>query len=53
MYDRDMLLDVLEQTYSAIELVNKRFEVVDSVEYFTSSSDGREKMVRKEKIGRR
>lgn len=44
MYDKDMLLEALKQTSEAIELVMKRFEPVDSVEFFTSTPDGMEKL---------
>lgn len=44
MYDKDMLLEVLKQTSDAIELVTKRFEPVDSVEFFTSTPAGMEKL---------
>jgi len=44
MYDKDMLLEVLHQTYDAIERVNKRFESVDSVDFFTRSPEGMEKL---------
>jgi uncharacterized protein with HEPN domain len=44
MYDKDMLLEVLQQTLDAIERVNKRFESVDSVEFFTGSPEGKEKL---------
>jgi uncharacterized protein with HEPN domain len=44
MYDKEMLLEVLKQTADAIERVNKRFEPVDSVEFFTRSPEGMEKL---------
>lgn len=44
MYDKEMLLEVLRQTADAIERVNKRFESVDSVEFFTGSPEGAEKL---------
>lgn len=44
MYDKEMLLEVLKQTSEAIERVNKRFESVDSVEFFTRSPEGMEKL---------
>ncbi len=40
MYDKDMLLEVLKQTSAAIGRVNKRFESVDSVEFFTDIRKG-------------
>ena len=39
MYDKEMLLEVLKQTADAIGRVNKRFESVDSVEFFTGSPE--------------
>ncbi|MBE0501958.1 MAG: DUF86 domain-containing protein [Desulfuromonadales bacterium] len=44
MYDKDMLLEVLKQTSAAIGRVNKRFESVDSVEFFTDTPEGMEKL---------
>jgi uncharacterized protein with HEPN domain len=44
MYDKDMLLDVLHQTLEAVQRVLKRFEPVTSVEIFTDSSEGLEKL---------
>ncbi len=44
MYDKDMLLDVLFQTLEAVQRVMKRFEPVATVEFFTDSSIGIEKL---------
>lgn len=44
MYDKLMLLEVLTQTLEAARKVIKRFEPVTSVEYFTNSLEGREKL---------
>jgi uncharacterized protein with HEPN domain len=44
MYDKDMLLEVLQQTHDAIELVNRRFANVNSVEFLTGSPEGKEKL---------
>ena len=44
MYDKDMLLEVLQQTSDAIERVIKRFEAADSVDYFTDTPEGMEKL---------
>jgi uncharacterized protein with HEPN domain len=44
MYDKEMLLEVLKQTADAIERVNKRFESVPSVAFFTGSPEGMEKL---------
>jgi uncharacterized protein with HEPN domain len=44
MYDKDLLLEVLKQTSDAIERVNARFASVDSVEFFTGSPEGMEKL---------
>lgn len=45
MYDKDMLLEVLKQTSAAIGRVNKRFESVDSVEFFTDTPEGMENLM--------
>lgn len=44
MYDKEMLLEVLKQTFDAINLVNNRFKSVDSVEFLTGSPEGMEKL---------
>ena len=44
MYDKDMLLDVLHQTLEAVQRVLKRFEPVTSVDLFTDTADGLEKL---------
>ncbi len=44
MYDKLMLLEILAQTLEATQKVIKRFEPVTSVDYFTDSPDGMEKL---------
>jgi uncharacterized protein with HEPN domain len=44
MYDKDLLLEVLKQTSNAVKKVLKRFEPVTSVDYFTDSPEGMEKL---------
>ena len=44
MYDKQVLLEVLQQTYDATQVVIKRFEPVTSVEYFTDTPSGMEKL---------
>ncbi len=44
MCDKEMLLEVLKQTSDAIDLVMKRFEPVASVDYFTDTPEGMEKL---------
>lgn len=44
MYDREMLLEMLKQTSDAVQRVIKRFEPVTSVDYFTDTPDGMEKL---------
>jgi uncharacterized protein with HEPN domain len=44
MYDRELLLEILNQTLAAVQKVIKRFESVDSVDYFTNTPVGMEKL---------
>lgn len=44
MYDKEMLLNILQQTLEAIQRVQKRFEPVTSVDFFTDTTDGLEKL---------
>ncbi len=44
MYDRELLLEILNQTLAAVQKVIKRFKVVDSVDYFTDTPAGMEKL---------
>ena len=44
MYDKDLLLEVLKQTSDAVQRVLKRFEPVTSVDFFTDSPEGMEKL---------
>ncbi|BCL60037.1 hypothetical protein DGMP_07300 [Desulfomarina profundi] len=44
MFDHNMLLDILRQILEASKRVSKRFETVDSVDFFTNSERGLEKL---------
>ena len=44
MYDKEILLAVLNQTVVAAQKVIKRFESVKSADYFTDSAEGMEKL---------
>ncbi len=44
MFDRDLLLEILQQTSDAIQRVNVRFEPVRLVSDFTDSPEGMEKL---------
>ncbi len=44
MYDKLILLEILKQTFMAAQKVIKRFEPVTSVDYFTDTTDGMEKL---------
>jgi hypothetical protein len=40
MYDRELLLEILNQTLAAVQKVIKRFESVDSVDYSKNTPVG-------------
>ena len=44
MYDSELLLAVLQQTFAAVQRVIKRFEPVTTADYFTDSAEGMEKL---------
>lgn len=44
MYDVDLALHVLEQIHNSAETILERFEPVHSVNDFTDSSEGMEKL---------
>ena len=44
MYDKELAREILNQTYHAAEKIIKRFEPVKSVDDFTNSSAGMEKL---------
>ena len=44
MCSQQLLLEILQQTYDATRLVCKRFEPVTSVDYFTDTPSGMEKL---------
>jgi len=44
MYDKSLVKEIFEQVLNAIEIVQKRFEIVDSVDYFTDTQQGMEKL---------
>ena len=37
MYDKSLVIEILTQIENAIKLLLQRFEVVDSVDYFTNT----------------
>jgi len=44
MSDQSILLDILKQIQEAAQRVSKRFETVESVDFFTNSAVGAEKL---------
>jgi len=44
MYDKSLVKEIFEQVLNAIDIVQKRFEVVGSVDYFTDTPQGMEKL---------
>jgi len=44
MYDKQLLNELLEQILQATEIVLRRFEVVDSSDFFLDSPEGMEKL---------
>jgi len=44
MYDRSLVVEILEQVANAVDVVLRRFSVVDSSEYFLDSPEGMEKL---------
>ena len=44
MYDRELALEILSQIYDSTQTILKRFEPVKSVDDFTGSDAGREKL---------
>jgi len=44
MYDKTLVSELLEQILHATEVVLRRFEVVDSSDYFLDTSEGMEKL---------
>jgi uncharacterized protein with HEPN domain len=44
MYDKELVSELLGQVSDAAKVALDRFEVVDSVEYFTDSPSGKEKL---------
>lgn len=44
MYDKSLVLEILTQIENAIKITLQRFEVVDSVDYFTNTPQGMEKL---------
>ena len=44
MYDKALAKEILQQTYHATELILKRFESIESVDDFTSTPEGMEKL---------
>ena len=44
MYDKSLVIEILTQIGNAIKITLQRFEVVDSVDYFTNTPQGMEKL---------
>lgn len=44
MYNKELLLDILQQVSSAVKRVRQRFEPVTSADYFTDTPQGMEKL---------
>ena len=44
MYDKSLVIEILTQIENAIKITLQRFEVVDSVDYFTNTPQGMEKL---------
>ncbi len=44
MYDKSLVIEILTQIENAIKITLQRFEVVDSVNYFTNTPQGMEKL---------
>ena len=44
MYDKELVSELLSQVSNAVKVALDRFEVVDSVAYFTDSPRGKEKL---------
>ena len=44
MYDKSLVIEILTQIENAIKTTLQRFEIVDSVDYFTNTPQGMEKL---------
>lgn len=44
MYDKSLVIEILTQILNASKTVSKRFEVVTSIDYFTDTPEGLEKL---------
>ena len=44
MYDKDLSLEILRQIYDSVQTIQKRFQPIQSVEDFTKSDAGLEKL---------
>jgi len=44
MYDKSLVVEILIQIFNASKTVAKRFEVVDSIDYFIDTPEGQEKL---------
>lgn len=44
MYDKNLLIQIFQQTEDAVRRILKRFDTVDSVSYFTNTAEGMEKL---------
>jgi uncharacterized protein with HEPN domain len=44
MYDNSLVIEILEQIHNAIDIILKRFEIVDSKDFFIDTPNGMEKL---------
>jgi hypothetical protein len=44
MYDKALVIEILSQIITALKTMEQRFSVVNSVDYFTNSPAGMEKL---------
>jgi uncharacterized protein with HEPN domain len=44
MYDKTLVIEIFEQILNSVQIVLDRFEVVDSIEFFTDTPKGLEKL---------
>jgi len=44
MYDKSLVIEILSQIENAIQITLQRFEIVESVDYFTDTQMGMEKL---------
>ena len=44
MYDKTLVIEIFEQILNSVQIVLDRFEVVDSIEFFTDTPKGLERL---------